>query len=268
MQELGVRLPIYPTLPSISEINANNFFNIGDNLEASFYRPGIEISDRIDVEQGEAQPAVRRRAAALHGRDPQPVPPCGALPVRRQHDHRHRQYARRFPARPAQPVRPGHRRVQGLRRELRVAVRPGRLPGESARLTLNLGARLESTPPWHEKDGRIEVFSLADYQNNVHSTVFPQAPRGETFRGDPGVPEDGTERVGRITSGPASASRGTSPATARPACAAAAARSTISTATANPATARSTRRRGTCACQSSGRPARSRIRIAGGTTST
>ena len=40
MQDLGVRLPIYPTLPSISEINANNFFNIGDNLEASFYRPG------------------------------------------------------------------------------------------------------------------------------------------------------------------------------------------------------------------------------------
>src|SRR5947208_2248142 len=41
MQELGVRLPIYPSLASISEINANNFYNIGDNLEASFYRPGI-----------------------------------------------------------------------------------------------------------------------------------------------------------------------------------------------------------------------------------
>ena len=25
------------------------------------------------------------------------------------------------------------------------------------------------------------------------ATVFPLAPRGETFRGDPGVPEDGTE---------------------------------------------------------------------------
>jgi hypothetical protein len=37
------------------------------------------------------------------------------------------------------------------------------------------------------------MFSLQDYQNNVHSTVFPQAPRGETFRGDPGVPEDGTD---------------------------------------------------------------------------
>ena len=52
MQDLGVRLPIYPTLASISEINANNFFNIGDNLEASFYRPGIEINDRITWNKG------------------------------------------------------------------------------------------------------------------------------------------------------------------------------------------------------------------------
>ena len=52
MQDLGVRLPIYPTLPSISEINANNFFNIGDNLEASFYRPGIELSDRMTWNKG------------------------------------------------------------------------------------------------------------------------------------------------------------------------------------------------------------------------
>ena len=57
---------------------------------------------------------------------------------------------------------------------------------------MNLGLRYENTPPWHETVGRIEYFSLDDYNNNVHSTVFPQAPRGETFRGDPGVPYDGT----------------------------------------------------------------------------
>ena len=38
-------------------------------------------------------------------------------------------------------------------------------------------------------------FSLEDYANNVRSQVFPQAPRGETFRGDPGFPEDATVRV-------------------------------------------------------------------------
>ena len=37
-------------------------------------------------------------------------------------------------------------------------------------------------------------WSVADYNNNVRSTVFPQAPRGETFRGDPGfVGEEGVE---------------------------------------------------------------------------
>ena len=63
----------------------------------------------------------------------------------------------------------------------------------SPRFTLNLGLRYENTPPWHETDGRIEYFSLEDYNNNVRSTMFPAAPRGETFRGDPGVPYDGTD---------------------------------------------------------------------------
>src|SRR6266516_903453 len=52
MQDLGVRLPIYPTLPSISEINAVHFFNIGDNLEARFVRPGEEFNDRLTWVKG------------------------------------------------------------------------------------------------------------------------------------------------------------------------------------------------------------------------
>ena len=63
----------------------------------------------------------------------------------------------------------------------------------SQKLTVNLGLRYESSPPWHEKVGRIEQFTLQDFNNNVRSTVFPQAPRGELFRGDPGVAEDGTD---------------------------------------------------------------------------
>src|SRR5207244_7278596 len=48
----GVRLPNYPALASISEINANIFSSIGDNLEASFYRPGIELNDRATWTKG------------------------------------------------------------------------------------------------------------------------------------------------------------------------------------------------------------------------
>jgi hypothetical protein len=46
MKELGVRLPLYPTLASIGEIRVQDFFNIGDNLEASFVRNGFEFSNR------------------------------------------------------------------------------------------------------------------------------------------------------------------------------------------------------------------------------
>src|SRR6185436_6191984 len=52
MQDLGVRLPIYPSQPSISEINASGYFFIGDNLEASFVRNGLELNDRFTMVRG------------------------------------------------------------------------------------------------------------------------------------------------------------------------------------------------------------------------
>src|SRR4030095_13549204 len=52
MQERGVRLPIYPAKPSISEINASGYFNIGDNLEAAFVRNGLEINNRFSWLKG------------------------------------------------------------------------------------------------------------------------------------------------------------------------------------------------------------------------
>ncbi len=52
MQSLGVRLPIYPTLPSISQIEASGFFNIGDNLEAAFIRNGFEWNNRTSWVRG------------------------------------------------------------------------------------------------------------------------------------------------------------------------------------------------------------------------
>jgi len=192
MQELGVRLPIYPGLASISEINANNFFNIGDNLEASFYRPGIEINDRATWTKG--------RHNMQFGGELQRY----SVEIRNQFRR-----AGHFMFAGSSTSGTGNTLADFLLGQLSQFDQG---TGEykdyvvnytsaffqddfkvNQRLTLNLGARLESTPPWHELVGRIERFTLADYQNNVHSTVFPQAPRGETFRGDPGVPDDGTD---------------------------------------------------------------------------
>ena len=192
MQELGVRLPIYPSLPSISEINANNFFNIGDNLEASFYRPGLEVADRMTWAKG--------RHNLLFGGELQHY----NVEIRNQFRRAgHFQFAGSTTSGTGNTLADFllgqlSQFDQGTGEYKDYVVNYGSLFAQddfrvSNRFTLNLGARLESTPPWHEIVGRIERFTLSDYQNNVHSTMFPQAPRGETFRGDPGVPEDGTD---------------------------------------------------------------------------
>jgi Carboxypeptidase regulatory-like domain len=192
MQDLGVRLPIYPSLASISEINANNFFNIGDNLEASFYRPGIEVNDRMTWAKGKHN--------LQFGGELQRY----TVEIRNQFRRAgHFQFAGSSTSGTGNTLADfllGQLSSfdQGTGEYKDYVVNYASLFFQddfkvSQRLSLNLGARLESTPPWHEKVGRIEMFTLKDYQNNVHSTVFPAAPRGETFRGDPGVPEDGTD---------------------------------------------------------------------------
>ena len=191
MQQLGVRLPIYPTLPSISEINANNFFNIGDNLEASFFRPGSELNERMTWVKGKHNVQLGgewqhytveirnqfRRAGHFQFNGSSSAGSgntladfmLGSLSQFDQGTGEYKDYVVNYTS-------------AFFQDDYKV----------SPRFSLNMGVRFEPAPPWHEKVGRIEVFTLADYANNVHSTRFPAAPRGETFRGDPGVPDDGT----------------------------------------------------------------------------
>jgi hypothetical protein len=188
MQDLGVRLPIYPTLPSISQVEANGYFYVGDNLEAAFVRNGYELNDRFTWVKGrhnvqfggELQHytvTIRnefRRAGHFTfngGVTGHPIADflLGQINTFDQGTGEYKDYVVNYSSAFVQD-------------DVKV----------NQRLTLNLGVRFEPAPPWHETVGRIERFTLEDYQNNVHSTVFPQAPRGETFRGDPGVPEDGT----------------------------------------------------------------------------
>ncbi len=191
MKDLGVRLPIYPALPSISEINANNFFNIGDNLEASFYRPGYELNERMTW--------VKGKHNIQYGGEWQHY----VVEIRNQFRR-----AGHFQFNGSSTTGSGNTLADfmlgslsqfdqgtGEYKDYVVNYTSAFLQDDyklTPRLSLNLGLRFEPAPPWHEKVGRIEVFSIDAYNANVHSTVFPQAPRGETFRGDPGVPEDGT----------------------------------------------------------------------------
>ena len=188
MQDLGVRLPIYPGQPSISEINASGYFFIGDNLEASFVRNGIEVNDRFTW--------VKGKHSIQAGGEAQNY----TVEIRNQFRRAgHFIFDGSRTGHPIADFLLGYVQTfdQGTGEYKDYDVWYGSLFVQddfkpTSRLTLNLGLRYESTPPWHEINGRIEMFTLENYQNNVRSTVFPRAPRGELFRGDPGVPYDGT----------------------------------------------------------------------------
>jgi hypothetical protein len=190
MQDLGVRLPVYPSLPSISEINAQGFFSINDNLLAQFPRSGFEINDRVNWSIGRHQIQFGGEA---NFQDVQIINEfrraghfvfngsvtghaladfaLGQIGTFDQGTGEYKDYE----------VFYGSAFFQD---DIKV----------SDRVTLNLGARFEHSPPWHEKVGRLMHWSVADYNANVKSTVFPQAPRGETFRGDPGfIGDEGVE---------------------------------------------------------------------------
>jgi hypothetical protein len=56
------------------------------------------------------------------------------------------------------------------------------------RLTVIAGLRWEPSLAPYDYFHRGSLFNLADFQNNVHSSVYPTAPAGMLFYGDRGVP--------------------------------------------------------------------------------
>jgi hypothetical protein len=190
MQDLGVRLPIYPTDPSISQIEANGFFNIGDNLFASFPRHGFEVNDRVNWAKGRHQVQFGGEMAWQD--------------VKIRNEFRragHFTFDGGITGNALADFLLGQINTfdqgTGEYKDYKVNYGSAFFQDDikaADNLTLNLGVRYEYSPPWHEVVGRIMHWSVADYTNNVRSTVFPNAPRGETFRGDAGfVGEEGVE---------------------------------------------------------------------------
>ncbi len=61
------------------------------------------------------------------------------------------------------------------------------------RLTLNYGMRYEPFTPWVESQHRMGSFFPSLYASGTHSTVFPLAPAGLLFAGDPGFNPSGVD---------------------------------------------------------------------------
>jgi hypothetical protein len=63
------------------------------------------------------------------------------------------------------------------------------------RFTLNYGLRYEPFLPWHEIAGRMGSFFPSLYAAGTHSTVYPLAPAGLQFAGDPGFNPNGVDSI-------------------------------------------------------------------------
>ncbi|HEX2491222.1 MAG TPA: TonB-dependent receptor [Blastocatellia bacterium] len=187
MKELGVRLPLYPTLESIAQIEAVGFFNIGDNLEAAFVRNGFEWNNRTSWVLGRHSLQFGGEIARYRADIANEFRRAGHYVFRGNisgnaiadfllgrldsFDQGTGEYKNNRATYTALFVQDDFKVAQ--------------------RLTLNLGFRYEPTPPWHEVRGRIEYFTIENFRNGVRSPQFKNAPPGVLFRGDPGVPEDG-----------------------------------------------------------------------------
>ena len=181
MQDLGVRLPIYPTLPSISEINVQGFFSINDNLEAKFPRTMFEWGNRTSW--------VRGRHSFQFGGE---VSRNRADIVNEFRRAGHFVFTGDATGLAMADYFLGTLRTfdQGTGEyKFNRATYPGLFFQDdwkaTRRLTLNLGIRYETSPPYHETRGRIQLFRIQDYQNGVRSGQFRNAPVGELFRGGP-----------------------------------------------------------------------------------
>jgi hypothetical protein len=188
LQELGIRLPLYPTTPNLQSISVDGYFAVGADAPSDFVRNGVEVNSRTNIMVGKhalqfgGEGQWYKATIDSEYRVPGTFTFSGSatgnamadffLGDMRTFDQGTGEYKDNFNFYSSAYFQDDYK------------IHP--------RLSLNLGLRYEPTKPWHEIVGRIQIFRLEDYYAGRRSTLFDNAPPGLFYRGDPGVPEDGT----------------------------------------------------------------------------
>jgi hypothetical protein len=188
LQELGIRLPLYPTTPNLQSISVDTYFSVGADAPSDFVRNGIEVNNRTNWMKGKhsiqfgAEGQWYKATIDSEYRVPGTFTFNGTATGNAMAD---------FFLGDMRTFDQGTGEYKDNRNFYSSAffqddykIHP--------RLSLNIGFRYEPTPPWHEEVGRIQVFDLDAYHAGRRTTLFDNAPPGVFFRGDPGIPEDGT----------------------------------------------------------------------------
>lgn len=188
--DLGI--PIWqPSFKSIQSMSIANYFSVGDNPYATFLRSNMTLADdlhwvkgqhniafgfhgeiaKVDVVNQNGQPGTFS-FSATNGNTSLANFLFGYLATFSQNSGQFQQNRAKFFGGYAQD-------------SWKV----------SRRLVLNYGLRYEPYIPLHEKGNRMGQFNPEAYAAGQKSTLYPNAPAGLLFAGDPGVPVDGIRAV-------------------------------------------------------------------------
>jgi hypothetical protein len=187
---LGVNIYQPPT-HAIEGISASGFFNIGDNPNARFTRTNYTFSD--DVQKVSGRHTLAFGAIAEISRVDLDNQFLRNGTVTFTADVTNDALASLLLGR-VQSFRQGAGEFKNNRNQF-LGLYAQDSFRVTHRLTLNYGLRWEPVFPWREIRGREEQFSVSGYEQGRVSTVFPNAPPGLYFPGDPGMPQYGTNPV-------------------------------------------------------------------------
>ncbi len=159
LQELGIRLPLYPTTPNLQLISVDGYFSVGADAPSDFVRNGVEVNNRTNWMKGKhsiqfgGEAQWYKATIDSEYRVPGTFTFSGSATGNAMAD---------FMLGDMRTFDQGTGEYKYNKNFYSSAffqddykIHP--------RLSLNLGLRYEPTRPWHEVVGRIQIFDLEDY---------------------------------------------------------------------------------------------------------